>query len=683
MNSKWSNSEFEKFRTSNSLRGYSDDVALSVYCTRLIGSDPELVLHGGGNTSVKTIAKDVFGNDVEVLRVKGSGWDMGDILPPGLPPVRLAPLRQLRTLESLSDENMVNHVRSNLLDSKSPTPSVETLTHAFLPHKFINHSHASAILSLTNQENGEGLCREIFGDSMGIVPYIMPGFGLAKKTAEVFEQDPSIHGLILQNHGIFTFSDDAENSYQYMIDAISQVENLLAMSSQPVFKSVSIPSQLPDVANISPVIRGVCITQDERSGVGTPNPQNKLILEFRSSPQILEFVNGSDLERYSQAGVATPDHVIRTKNWPMILPFPDIPESNNYREAIERSVKAYQTKYDDYFNHQVQSRKLNKTKLDSTPRVALVPGLGLFGIGANRSEAVIAADVSESFIQTVTNAESIGKYQTIDEADVFDLEYWSLEQAKLSKAASLPLQGNVVAITGGGGTIGNAIAEEFENLGANIAVLDLSFAETHSSFFQIECDVTNPASVEAAFKIICQEFGGVDIVVSNAGAMYLGSMDAVSDETLRKSFELNFFAHQTVMKNAVKIMKLQGTGGSLLFNVSKQAVNPGPDAGPYGLPKAATLALMRQYAIEAGKHGIRANAVNADRIQSGLLTKEKITARASARGVDEAEYLAGNILGKEVTAQDVAKAFAQLALAESTVATVVTVDGGNIAAALR
>ena len=672
-----------ELRSQDAFRGVNEDISLSVYCTRLIGGDRDLVLHGGGNTSVKTMQEDLFGNEVEVLCIKGSGWDMAEILPAGLPPVRLAPLQQLKSLESLSDEDMVSYIRSNLLDAASPTPSVETLSHAFLPYKFVNHSHASAVLSVTNQANGEELCREIFGDRMGIVPYTMPGFGLAKKTTEVFEENPNVDGLILLNHGIFTFSDDAETSYRHMIDAISAVEKRLAGGKKRVFMPAAIPARLRRVSAVAPIVRGVCVSLDERLGKGTNAPQNRLILEFRTTDRVLDFVNGNEIERYSQAGVATPDHVIRTKNWPLVLPFPAASGTSNYREQTERLVTAFQEKYDSYFRGQVESRQLEKTRLDSTPRVVLVPGCGLFGIGRDRTEAVIAADIAESFIQTVTRAESIGTYKSLAEPDVFDVEYWSLEQAKLSTASTQPFLGNVVAVTGGGGTIGTAIAHEFRKLGAEIAVLDLAFPEDDHPYFQIECDVTDTGSVKSAFEEICEQFGGMDIVVSNAGAMYLGSMEDVSDATLRESFEINFFSHQTVMQNAVEVMKLQEIGGNLLFNVSKQAVNPGVDAGPYGLPKAATLALMRQYALETGKYGIRANAVNADRIQSGLLTKEMIRSRASARGVDEVEYLAGNILGKEVTAEDVAKAFTGLALSESTVANVTTVDGGNIAAALR
>ena len=683
MFSEWSKKEFTQMKSHNFFQGVNEDVALCVYGTRLIGRNPDLVLHGGGNTSVKTTREDLYGNEETVLCVKGSGWDMAEILPAGLPPVRLSPLQKLKSLESLSDEEMVNCVRSNLLDSTSPTPSVETLSHAFLPHKFINHSHAAAILSVTNQENAEEICYEIFGKKMGIVPYIMPGFELAKRTLEVFEQDSDVDGLILLNHGIFTFADEAKTSYECMIDAISAAEKTLANSGKKVFEAVSATPKLKNLSSLAPIIRGVCVSQDEQINTGGIYSRNKFILEFRTTDLILEFVNGKELERYSQAGVATPDHVIRTKNHPLILNLPTVNESENYLLRTKKLVEAFQEKYDSYFHRQVESKGLEKTKLDSIPRVVLVPGLGLFGVGRTHKESVIAADIAESFINTVRGAEAIGRYKSLNESDVFDVEYWSLEQAKLSSSDNQPLLGNVVAITGGGGTIGNAIADEFSKLGAEVAVLDLDFAEDKGSYFQLICDVTDPANVKKAFERICKHFGGLDIVISNAGAMYQGTMEDVSDETLRKSFEVNFFSHQTVMQNAVKIMKLQGLGGSLLLNVSKQAVNPGAEAGPYGIAKAATLALMRQYAIEVGKYGIRVNAVNPDRIQSGLLTKEIIRSRASARGVDAAEYLTENILGREVTAQDVAMAFTHLALSQSTVANVATVDGGNIAAALR
>src|SRR5262249_16934085 len=315
---------------------------------------------------------------------------------------------------------------------------------------------------------------------------------------------------------------------------------------------------------------------------------------------------------------------------------------------------------------------------------------GLFGLGRSKKDARVAADLAEAAIATITDAEAIGRFESISEADMFDVEYWSLEQAKLGSAKEPPLAGQVAVVTGAGGAIGAATAMGFAGAGAEVALLDHDAAAaraaakaTGGAALALACDVTDAASVRAAFERVCEHFGGVDIVVSNAGAAWQGRIGEVDEATLRKSFELNFYGHQRVAQNAVRIMLAQGTGGCLLFNVSKQAVNPGPNFGPYGLPKAATLFLVRQYAVDYGADGIRANAVNADRIRSGILTAEMIAQRSKARGLSEQDYMSGNLLGREVTAEDVAQAFVAQALALKTTADVTTVDGGNIAAALR
>jgi NAD(P)-dependent dehydrogenase (short-subunit alcohol dehydrogenase family) len=319
-----------------------------------------------------------------------------------------------------------------------------------------------------------------------------------------------------------------------------------------------------------------------------------------------------------------------------------------------------------------------------------VPGLGLYGLGRSAKDARIAADLAEAAVATITDAEAIGRFQTISEADDFDIEYWPMEQAKLGRMKVPPLAGQVVAITGAGGAIGSATATAFAAAGAEVALLDVDYDAVKSKAAAlggaarpILCDVTNDGTVKSAFDQIVRVFGGVDIVISNAGAAWQGRIGEVSDETLRKSFELNFFGHQRVAQAAVKIMLAQGTGGCLLFNVSKQAVNPGPNFGPYGLPKAATLLLVRQYAVDYGADGIRSNGVNADRIRSGLLTDDFIKERSKARGVSEKDYMSGNLLGREVTADDVAQAFLHQALELKTTGDITTVDGGNIAAALR
>jgi rhamnose utilization protein RhaD (predicted bifunctional aldolase and dehydrogenase)/NAD(P)-dependent dehydrogenase (short-subunit alcohol dehydrogenase family) len=629
--------------------------------------------------------KDLLGEEAEVLCVKGSGWDMAAIEPAGLPAVRLAPLRKLRGREALSDEEMVRAQRANLLDPGAPNPSVETLLHGFLPHKYVDHTHSTAVLSLADQPDAAERCVDLYGGRMGLVPYIMPGFLLAKKAAEVFEADPAVEGLVLLKHGIFTFGDTAQEAYARMIAAVSLAEERLAHRRKTVFAAARLPDALAGAAEVAPILRGACAIADP-AGSGA---YKRFVLNFRSSEAVLNYVNGADLERYGRAGVATPDHTIRTKNYPLIVPAPQAGRIAGFKEGVHQAVDRFVAEYHAYFARHNARQDPPKRELDPMPRVILVPGLGLFGLGRNARDARIAADIAQSNVETITDAEAVGRFEPVSEADLFDIEYWSLEQAKLGQSVDKALAGQIAVVTGGAGTIGLATARALSGAGAEVALLDIDAAAAQAAeklggtSLGIECDVTDRAAVRRAFDRVAEHFGGVDIVVSNAGAAWQGRIGEVEDAVLRRSFELNFFAHQTVAQNAVRIMLAQGTGGCLLFNVSKQAVNPGPDFGPYGLPKAATLALVRQYALEYGADGIRANAVNADRIRSGLLTPELVAARARARGVDEQRYMTGNLLGREITAEDVAQAFLHHAVALKTTADVTTVDGGNIAAILR
>ena len=649
-----------------------EDIALRVYTTRLLGGDPRLVLHGGGNTSVKTAVPDMLGQSVDVLCVKGSGWDMARIEPSGLPAVRLEPLRRLATLDRLGDEEMVAYQRGNLLDPQAPNPSTETLLHAFLPHRFVDHTHADAVLALTDQPDGEAISREVYGGTMGLVPYIMPGFQLARACAAAHAADPSIEGLILLKHGIFTFGETAEEAYERMISAVSRAEARLERRTTSVRPAA--PPEVPAAA-VAPILRGLA------SGAG------RLVLDFRGGDEVRAFVDGEELERRA-SGPVTPDHAIRTKPTPLILPAPRPGALDRFARDARAAAAAFVRGYEAYFERNNARQEEPKRALDPYPRVILVPGLGLFGLGNSAKAAAVAADLAETTARVVTAAESFGRFESIPEADIFDVEYWSLEQAKLGKASEKPLSRRIVAVTGGASGIGRATAAAFSREGAEVAILDRDREAADRAADAIgartfACDVTDPDSVVAAFDAVAESFGGLDILVSNAGAAWQGKIGEVDEATIRESFELNFYGHQRAAQAAVRIMRAQGLGGVLLFNTSKQAVNPGPDFGPYGLPKAATLFLMRQYALDHGAEGIRANAVNADRIRSGLLTPSMIEKRARARGLSTEEYMAGNLLGREVTAEDAARAFVDLALAEKTTGAVLTVDGGNIAAALR
>jgi len=684
MQSRWSDADAAWTIESHAAQGVAEDIALRVYTARLLGRDPRLVLHGGGNASVKTRIADLVGAKTEVLCVKGSGSDMGAIEPAGLPMVRLEPLRALRKLERLSDQDMVNALRGNLVDSAAPNPSVETLLHAFLPHKFVDHTHATAILGLVDQPNGEALAREVYDGRVGFVPYVMSGLALAKAAAGVFEKKPDVEGLILDKHGIFTFGEDARQAYERMIALVSLAEAWLKRDRRNVFAARPLPSALANPADIAPIVRGACAAPP---GEADADPR-RFVATFRTGAAILAYVNGADLEDYSRRGVATPDHIIRTKNKPLIAAAPAAGKLDAFAEELRRRVAAYVKDYDAYFARENKRVGGGKSKLDAMPRVVLVPGLGLFGLGESLKDAAIAADLAEDTLRVVTDAEAIGRYEPAGESDLFELEYWSLEQAKRVGSLGKALGGQVAMVTGGAGAIGLATARAFREEGADIVLLDLdrdaaAQAAAGLGGLGIACDVTDRASVSAAFDAVCERFGGVDILVSNAGAAWAGRIGEVPDEVLRESFEINFFAHQSVAQEAVRIMLAQGTGGCLLFNVSKQAVNPGANFGPYGLPKAATMLLVRQYAVDYGVDGIRSNGVNADRIRSGLLTDGFIAERAHARGVSEGDYMRGNLLRREVTAQDVAQAFVHLAKARKTTGHIAAVDGGNIAAALR
>jgi len=684
MKNLWDDKDAEAMVAAYAAKGIGPDQALRVYTTRLLGGDPRLVLHGGGNTSVKTRITDLVGDEWEVLCVKGSGWDMAVIEPAGLPAVKLAPLLKARGFDRLSDKDMVTLQRANLIDPDAPNPSVETLLHAFLPHKFVDHTHSTAVLAIVDQKDSARLAQEIWGERMGFVDYVMPGFALAKLAAEVYERDPSVEGLILDKHGIFTFGATAKEAYDRMIHHVTLAEDYVRVHAKPPYAAASLPAEIAGPGEIAPMLRGaVAVPKGEGA-------YDRMVSEFRASPAILDFVGAANLEELALRGVSTPDLSIRIKTGPMVLPAPVKGDLAGYRAVIDQRVAAYAEAYGEYFAANAPRSPDKLIMLDPMPRLTLVPGVGLFGHGRSLKDAKIAADVAEMWIEAVRDAESVGSFHPVGRPDLFDLEYWSLEQAKLASAKSLPFSGQVALVTGGAGAIGAATAKAFAQRGAHVAVVDLDAGKADSvakaignASIGIGADITDPASVRAAFDRVVATYGGVDIVVSNAGAAWEGAIATMDDALLRRSFELNFFAHQSVAQNAVRLMLQQGTGGVLLFNASKQAVNPGANFGAYGTAKAATLFLSRQYALEHGKDRIRVNAVNADRIRSGLLNDAMIANRASARGLSEKDYMAGNLLGLEVRAEDVALAFVHQALEERSTAGISTVDGGNIAAAMR
>ena len=677
MKNNWSKNFANKYIKKYKKLGFSKDLALRVYTAHLLGRNKELVLHGGGNTSVKTTIKDIDGKKYSVLCVKGSGWDMADIEPEGLPAVKLEPLLELKKKKYLSDEDMVSFQKRNLINVKSPNPSVETFLHAFLPFKFVDHTHADAVLNVTNRAGGLNFCKKVFGNKVSVAPYIMPGFMLAKKINEIYSKNPNINCLILMNHGIFTFADSAKEAYDLMIKYVSQAERAIKKLKVKKIKQIKNFSTKFNAHEIAPIIRGLL----------SNNKDQKFVVNYRLNKHLKYFMNGKNVRSYSSKGTATPDHVIRVKPFPLII----TPKKNSsiveFKVAAKKAFENYRKKYINYFNVNKNKVKGKKVMLDASPRVVLVQNVGVFAVGKDLSSAKIAGDLTETNAKVIASVEETSSYKFILEKDLFDIEYWSLEQAKIKKQKKL-LEGNIVVITGSTGAIGFETYKMFKIYGAEVVLLDynlkrLKDLQSKIRDLCIHCDVRNKKSVKKTFNQICEKYGGIDILVSNAGTAPSGSIAEVTDEVLRKSFEVNFFSHQNCASEAVKIMKKQNINGCLLFNISKQSVNPGKNFGPYGLPKSALLSLCKQYAVDYGSYGIRSNGVNADRIRSGLMTDKMIKTRAKARSVTIDNYMRGNLLLNEVKAEDVAKAFLHLASSKKTTGAVLTVDGGNIAASMR
>jgi rhamnose utilization protein RhaD (predicted bifunctional aldolase and dehydrogenase)/NAD(P)-dependent dehydrogenase (short-subunit alcohol dehydrogenase family) len=695
MLSKWNDTEAAEALRKWGPR-WGEVLALRVYSSRLLGREPSLVLHGGGNTSAKGTAREISGAETPVLWVKGSGWDLAAIEPEGFPACRMDPLLACLALEKLTDEDMVKALRSQMLDPTSPAPSVEALLHAFLPGRVVDHTHADAVLAVVDQPDGAARAREVWGADVLLVPYVMPGFLLARRVAELGDRVQGKTVMILEQHGIFTWGKDARESYDRMIDAVTRAEEYIAGrkvrsvppgtktdTAMPVVASGSPERRRLEHNRLSPIVRGA-LARAEEGG--------RFVLDWRDEPEILALAARPDARELAGIGPMTPDHVLRTKPVPAWLG--GIGDDLSVaRTVVEAELSRYGRWYADYFAANAPRYGGALTRLDRLPRILLCPSLGALTIGKTLEEAKIAGDIYSHTAKVILDAIALGRYAPVSHADLFDVEYWSLEQAKLKvkAAAAGPLVRRIALVTGGARGIGFATAEHFLELGAHVLLSDVDEAALADAAERLakrfgkrvgacRADVTEPDECVRLVGAAVTAFGGLDIVVSNAGNAPSGLLHTQSgEEKLRRSLELNLLGHQYVAHAACDVMLAQGIGGCLLFNASKSAFNPGKEFGPYAVPKAAVLALMRQYAVDLGAQGIRSNAVNADRIRTALLDAI-VEERSRARGVSPDEYFRDNLLHRETTAQDVARAFAYLAGAEATSGAVVTVDGGNAAA---
>ncbi|HIJ79730.1 MAG: bifunctional aldolase/short-chain dehydrogenase [Desulfobulbaceae bacterium] len=674
--------------------GVAPELALRVYTSRLIGAETNLVLHGGGNTSAKGRITNIVGEEIEVLYIKGSGWDLGDIEPQGLPALDLHYLRKLRKLEVLSDEEMVNQFRTHLLDASAPNPSIETLVHAFLPHKFIDHTHADAIVTLTNLDHAESHLKKALGDKIAILPFIMPGFPLAKAMVELHEANPAADCIILMNHGIFTFGDDAHSAYARMIDYVSRAEAYLAGQAARAAK-VTGTAVSPEPSLVLPILRGALSFVD---GLGR---RRTFHLHLRQSEKILAALARPDAEALFVNGVLTPDHVIRTKNYPLWLQVGGMAEQE-VRESVVNGLRCYQQDYTQYFNEQVAAKKVERTMLDPMPRVVLVPGLGIVTAGFTPKAAAIAADIAEHTLAAKLDGLAVDKYKELGRDFIFDMEYWSLEQAKLGKARPKPLEGRVALVTGGGGAIAVGIGRQLLTAGARVFMSDINGERLELVCAKLAAvagaqmvsplvmDVTSEKSVVAGLAAIIDQCGGLDILVPNAWVAHVDKIENLPEEKLRMVMDVNCLGVFQVIKAAAPIFRRQGTGGNIVINSSKNVFDPGASFGAYSASKAGAHQLGKIAALEMAEMGVRVNMINADAIfddegvSSGLwdvVGPERMRSRnLDPQGLKE-YYRQRNLLKAAVHADHVGNAVVFFASEQTpTTGATLPVDGGIAAA---
>ncbi|HUN67174.1 MAG TPA: bifunctional aldolase/short-chain dehydrogenase [Burkholderiales bacterium] len=652
MKSLWNDAEAAKF---------GGPLGPRVYTSRLLGRDKSLVLHGGGNTSVKIGERDLFGEATEVLYVKGSGWDLETIEAGGFAPVRLDYARRLASLTSLSDPQMVNELATHTLRAGAPAPSVETILHAILPHKYVDHTHADAVLSISNAPEGERRIREIYGDKVVVIPYVMAGFDLAAHCAREFPKQKTKNtvGMVLLSHGVFSFADGARESYELMIELVSMAEKYLAAKkawsvplssiSEPAFKRVEAAALRSEVSRAA----------------GFP-----LLCRCNDSPRFLGFARHPEVARISQSGPATPDHVIRTKPLPM----------------LGRNVAEFSSGYRKYFDSNSKKAKEPKTMLDPAPRMALDPELGFAAFGRTARDLGIVEDLYGHTIDVILRAEALGGWKALDAKHIFDIEYWDLEQAKLKKAGNPPVfAGEVAVVTGAASGIGKACAEALLRRGAAVVGLDRDPAiETlwkRPDYLGLTCNLLDSSQINAAIDQTTKQFGGVDILILNAGIFpSTQAVQDVSAEMWRSAMSVNVEANLHLMQACHALLKLAPRGGRIVVIGSKNVPAPGPGAAAYSASKAAMNQLARVAALEWGKDGIRINSLHPNAVyDTALWTDEVLAARAKAYNLTVEQYRKNNLLRTEVTSRDVAELAAEMCgpLFAKTTAAQVPVDGGN------
>ena len=653
MKNLWNDTEAARFE---------GDLGLRIYTSRLLGRDPSLVLHGGGNTSVKIRERNLVGEEEDILYVKGSGWDLEFIEEAGFSPVRMAHLLKLARLEALSDPQMVNELLTHMTRASAPAPSVETILHAILPHQYVDHTHADAVLAVTNTASGEERIREIYGDTVVVIPYVMPGFDLARSCAAKFpaEAHAGTIGMVLMNHGIFSFGATARESYDRMIALVQMAEDYLAGHS-----AWALPRQRSGIPP-KPIRASAAKLRQEISKVaGFP-----LLMRVHQDSRIIAFARRDDLASIARQGPATPDHAIRTKRIPM----------------LGSNVHAYAKAYADYFERHAPSAKEPRTMLDAAPRIVLDPELGMCTLGRSAKDAAIVADIYARTMDVIERSTLLGGYRALPEKDIFDVEYWDLEQAKLRKSGKPPVfSGEVAMVTGAASGIGKACVESLLARGAAVIGLDINpaIASLHQrkDFLGIRCDVTSEDEVISALEAGSAAFGGLDMLILNAGIFPGGTAIAtLQTDVWRKIMQVNLDANLILMRECHSLLKLAPRAGRVVVIGSKNVPAPGPGAAAYSVSKAALNQLARVAALEWGADGIRINVLHPNAVfDTGIWTDEVLAARAANYGLPVDDYKKKNVLNVEVTSRDVAELAAEMCgtLFAKTTGAQVPVDGGN------
>ncbi len=668
-----------------------DPLDLLVYASRLVGAETSLAVWGGGNTSIKLTEPDLRGRPIRVLRVKGSGSDLKSITRKDFPGVRLDELLPLIERDDMGDQEMVDYLARCLQDPGSPRPSIETLLHGFLPFEAVVHTHADAIVALTNTEGGSEAVRDLFGKDAVSLAYRRPGFRLSREVADAARAHPEASGLVLQKHGLITWGATLEAAYLATIDLVTRAEERLgeAARGRRVFGAPTVA--MPDAATrravaaaVAPVLRGL-LGRDRR-----------VVLRFDDGEDVRELASAPEAAELTRIGPATPDHTIYTKRVPCFVPLDDPASPEAVGAALGSALDAF-ARDDTWYVETHRAEGATERPGDPYPRVILLPGLGMFTSGKDARTAGIVADIYHHTARVLKSASAVGRYVSLTPAEAFGVEYWPLELYKLAQAPpEKELARRVALVTGGAGGIGRAVARRLAREGAHVVVADLDGAgaarvaeeivkETGPArALGVAMDVTAEAAVEAGVRAAVEAYGGLDILVSNAGIAHSAPLDRMALGDWERSFAVNATGHFLVTRAALRVLKAQGLGGSLVFVATKNVMAPGKDFAAYSAAKAAEAQLAKVAAIEGGPHGIRANIVNPDAVfrESGLWSEDVRRERARAQGIAvgelEAFYRTRNLLGVSVLPEDVAEAVLFLASDRSakTTGCTLTVDGG-------